>query len=221
MEKCKTDRIEWKTSADPVPYLDAVKIMEDRVFAIHKDGEKDMIWALEHPSLYTAGTSANVKDLKSADFPVFQTGRGGEYTYHGPNQRIYYFILNLKVMFEVPDIKKYIWFLEECIIQSLYVVGVLGERREGRVGIWVICPDGTEKKIAAIGVRVRHWVSYHGVSVNLNPDLNHFSGIVPCGISEYGVTSLSDLGIMVSSEEFDDIFRKSVDIALNLLQAQG
>jgi lipoyl(octanoyl) transferase len=221
MEKCKTDRIEWKTSADPVPYLDAVKIMEDRVSAIHKDGEKDMVWALEHPSLYTAGTSANAEDLKSADFPIFQTGRGGEYTYHGPNQRIYYFMFNLKYMFEIPDIKKYIWFLEECIIQSLLVVGVLGERREGRVGIWVICPDGTEKKIAAIGVRVRHWVSYHGVSVNLSPDLNHFSGIVPCGISEYGVTSLSDLGITVSSDEFDDVFRKNVDIALNLLQAQG
>lgn len=220
MERRNKSRIEWKVSADPVSYPDAISFMEERVGAVHKVNATDMVWALEHPSLYTAGTSANSKDLKSADFPVFQTGRGGEYTYHGPNQRIYYFMFNLKFMFETPDIKKYIWFLEECIIQSLLVVGVIGERRDGRVGIWVICPDGTEKKIAAIGVRVRHWVSYHGVSVNLSPDLNHFSGIVPCGISEYGVTSLRDLGIMVSSEEFDDIFRKSVDIALNLLQAQ-
>ena len=208
--------VEWKISKKPVEYPDAVREMEQRVHEIHSDGADDLLWALEHPPIYTAGTSAKEEDLKSPKFPVFETGRGGQYTYHGPNQRIYYIILNLKKIFQAPDIKKYIWNLEECIVQSLAHFDIMGERREGRVGIWVVCPDGREKKIAAIGVRVRHWIAYHGVSVNLSPDLSHFSEIVPCGISEYGVTSFSDLGKYVSCHEFDEIFKKSFQKVFNL-----
>ena len=208
--------VEWKISEKPVEYLAAVCEMEQRVHDIHSDGADDLLWALEHPPLYTAGTSAKEEDLKSPKFPVFETGRGGQYTYHGSGQRIYYMILNLKNIFQAPDIKKYIWNLEECIIQSLAHFDIVGERREGRVGIWVICPDGQEKKIAAIGVRVRHWIAYHGVSVNLSPDLSHFSEIVPCGISEYGVTSFSDLGKDISSHEFDAFFQKSFKKVFNL-----
>ncbi|MBL4590128.1 MAG: lipoyl(octanoyl) transferase LipB [Alphaproteobacteria bacterium] len=208
--------VEWKISKKPVEYPDAVREMEQRVHEIHSDGACDLLWALEHPPIYTAGTSAKEEDLKSPKFPVFETGRGGQYTYHGPNQRIYYMILNLKKIFQAPDIKKYIWNLEECIVQSLAHFDIMGERREGRVGIWVVCPDEQEKKIAAIGVRVRHWIAYHGVSVNLSPDLSHFSEIVPCGISEYGVTSFSDLGKDVSCHEFDKIFKKSFQKVFNL-----
>ncbi len=213
--------VEWKTSKNLVLYPDAVASMEARVHDIHENMANDLVWALEHPSLYTGGTSARPEDLISSDFPVFEAGRGGQYTYHGPNQRIYYIMLNLKKIFQAPDIKKYIWNLEECIIRSLADCGICGERREGRVGIWIVCPDGKEKKIAAIGVRVRHWIAYHGVSVNLNPDLSHFSGIVPCGISEHGVTSLYDLGVQISSEDFDEIFQKNFLNVFSLPLAAG
>ncbi len=201
--------VELKVSESPVEYQDAIEFMEDRVARIHSGDAENLIWALEHPSLYTSGTSAREEDLISSKFPVFETGRGGQYTYHGPNQRIYYIMLNLKNIFQVPDIKKYIFNLEECIIKSLAEFGILGERRDGRVGIWVKMADSSEKKIAAIGVRVRHWVAYHGVSVNLSPDLSHFSGIVPCGIAEYGVTSAKELGVSISVEEFDAVFLKN------------
>lgn len=168
----------------------------------------DLVWLLEHPPLYTAGSSAKAADLKDVRFPVFETGRGGQYTYHGPGQRIAYVMLNLKKLQKVPDIKKYICDLEEWIIRALAHFGVKGERREGRVGIWVVTPAG-EKKIAAIGVRIRHWVTYHGLSINVNPDLTHFDGIVPCGISEYGVTSLADLGKDVSMEALDEVLKST------------
>ena len=214
--------VELIKSVTPVSYPDAVSVMEGRVKDIYEGEASDLLWALEHPALYTAGTSAQTKDLKSPQFPVFDTGRGGQYTYHGPGQRIYYFIMNLKKISEDPDIKKYIWLLEECIVQTLCVFDVLGERREGRVGIWVVCPKGGgEKKIAAIGVRVRHWVAYHGVSVNLSPDLSHFSGIVPCGISDYGVTSLEALGKNVTSEEFDLAFQESFEKVFNRQLSHG
>lgn len=185
----------WRLSEDPVPYPEAVSWMESRVDDIRHQREKETIWLLEHPSLYTAGTSAKSADLVSSDFPVYQTGRGGQYTYHGPGQRVAYVMLDLKRRQKAPDLKRYIYMLEQWVIDSLAMFDIYGERRDGRVGIWVVDPkDGAEKKIAAIGVRVRHWISYHGVAINLNPDLSHFSGIVPCGIRQYGVTSLHDLG---------------------------
>lgn len=194
--------MEILTAASPVAYDDALRTMEARLDDIHRGLAGDLLWLLEHPPIYTAGTSARAEDLLQSRFPVFQTGRGGQYTYHGPGQRIGYLMLDLKKRQQVPDIKKYVWQLEEWIILTLARFGVTGERRENRVGIWVVTPAG-EAKIAAIGVRVRHWIAFHGVSVNLNPDLSHFSGIVPCGISEYGVTSLQQLGVDVSMAELD------------------
>ncbi len=184
--------MEWITQDGLVDYEGAVAEMERRVASIHAGTADEAVWLLEHPPLYTAGTSANSKDLLNPRFPVFQTGRGGQYTYHGPGQRVAYVMLDLKKRQTEPDIKKYVWQLEEWIIQTLAEFGVKGERREGRVGIWVV-NGNTENKIAAIGVRVRHWVTYHGISINVDPDLSHFSGIVPCGIAEHGVTKLSDL----------------------------
>ncbi|MCB1784174.1 MAG: lipoyl(octanoyl) transferase LipB [Alphaproteobacteria bacterium] len=198
--------VEWIVEKEPVGYEDAVTAMEDRVAAIRAGDAPELVWFLEHEPLYTGGTSAREDDLLEARFPVHRTGRGGEYTYHGPGQRVAYVMLNLRVRQSVPDIKKYVWSLEEWVIRSLAVFGVTGERRAGRVGIWVVTPKG-EKKVAAIGVRIRHWVTYHGVAVNVDPDLSHFSGIVPCGISEYGVTSLRDLGLDVTMAEWDAAFR--------------
>ncbi len=202
-DRCaKYPPMEIRTSQTPVEYPVALQVMEDRVAAI-KEGEKEeLLWLLEHPPLYTGGTSAKPADLLDARFPVFETGRGGEYTYHGPGQRVGYVMLNLKNRQQDPDIKKYVCGLEEWMIRSLAHFDVKGERRKGRVGIWVVTPSG-EKKIAAIGVRIRHWVTYHGVSVNLNPDLSHFKGIVPCGISEFGVTSLHDLGKKITMVDLD------------------
>jgi lipoyl(octanoyl) transferase len=182
-----------RAAASPVAYEDAVAAMEDRVAAIRAGTADELLWLLEHPPLYTAGTSARDSDLLDARFPVHRTGRGGQYTYHGPGQRVGYIMLDLKNRQQVPDIKNYIYSLEEWIIRSLAAFGIAGERREGRVGIWVARGGGREDKIAAIGVRVRHWVTYHGVAINVDPDLSHFSGIVPCGISAHGVTSMRDL----------------------------
>lgn len=187
-------------------YPDALSFMEQRVNDVHGGAAEEMLWLLEHPSLYTAGTSAKASDLLQAEFPVYDTGRGGEYTYHGPGQRVGYVVLDLKKRQEVPDIKKYIWQLEEWIVRALAHFDVVGERREGRVGIWVVTPSG-EKKIAAIGVRIRHWVTFHGVSINVKPDLSHFNGIVPCGIREFGVTSLHDLGKDVTMDDLDRVLK--------------
>jgi len=195
--------VEWLVSKDTVEYPDALEKMEARVAAVREGVLPETVWLLQHPPLYTAGTSARADDLLDARFPVYETGRGGEYTYHGPGQRVAYVILDLKKRQQEPDLKKYIWSLEEWIIRALDRFDVKGERREGRVGIWVAGPGGTENKIAAIGVRVRHWVTYHGIAVNLNPDLSHFSGIVPCGIRGFGVTSLADLGRDASLADLD------------------
>lgn len=194
--------MEILAASSPIEYEDALRLMEARVEAIHKTGADDLLWLLEHPPLYTAGTSARPEDLLHQNFPVFQAGRGGQYTYHGPGQRVGYLMIHLKKRQQVPDIKKYVWQLEEWVIRALAGFGVTGERRDNRVGIWVVTPKG-EAKIAAIGVRVRHWIAFHGISVNLSPDLSHFSGIVPCGIAEYGVTSLHDLGVNISMEMLD------------------
>jgi len=192
-----------------VNYETALAEMEARVAAIREQDAEELIWFLEHPPLYTAGTSARDEDLLESRFPVYKAGRGGEYTYHGPGQRVAYVMLDLKKRQNTPDIRKYVWQLEEWIIRSLALLGVTGERREGRIGIWVVTPEG-EAKIAAIGVRIRRWVSYHGIAINIDPDLSHFDGIVPCGIRDYGVTSLAELrGQTVFPGEIDRALRKS------------
>ncbi|MEQ9490958.1 MAG: lipoyl(octanoyl) transferase LipB [Alphaproteobacteria bacterium] len=196
--------IDWRISSAPVAYDAAVSAMERRVDAIRAGTASECIWLLEHPPLYTGGTSAQAGDLLTPDrFPVFKTGRGGQYTYHGPGQRIAYVMLDLKR--RNPDIRCYVHNLEDWVIRSLARFNVTGERRDGRVGIWVDKGQGYEDKIAAIGVRVRRWVTFHGISINVEPDLDHFSGIVPCGIGDekLGVTSLVDLGLPVTMEDLD------------------
>jgi lipoyl(octanoyl) transferase len=185
--------VELQISSAPVGYREAEAAMEARVAAIRAGEAPELLWFLEHPPLYTAGTSAKDADLLTPDrFPVFKSGRGGQYTYHGPGQRVVYALLDLKTRGE--DVRCYVRDLEKWAIQALAALGVTGEIRPGRVGIWVERGPGKEDKIGAIGVRVRHWVSYHGIALNVNPDLSHFTGIVPCGITTHGVTSLKDLG---------------------------
>jgi lipoyl(octanoyl) transferase len=196
---------EWRLSDAPVAYPDAVAEMEARVEAIAKGGP-EQVWLLEHPPIYTAGTSAKESDLLDARFPVFQTGRGGQFTYHGPGQRIGYVMLDLKR--RNPDVRAYVHDLEEWIIRALMDFNVKGERRSDRVGIWVVS-GAREDKIAAIGVRLRRWVTFHGISLNVDPDLSHFTGIVPCGVSEHGVTSLSRLGLPVTMHDVDVALMKA------------
>ena len=203
--------MDWIISDKPVEYTDAVSWMEQRVADVRSGAADEAVWLLEHPPLYTAGTSAKAEDLLNPRFPVYDTGRGGQYTYHGPGQRIGYVIQDLKKRQQVPDIKKYVWQLEEWVIRALAEFDVRGERREGRVGIWVGLGNGQEAKIAALGVRVRHWVTFHGVSINVDPDLSHFNGIVPCGIKEFGVTSLKALGRNVSMQDIDLALKKGFD----------
>ena len=194
--------LEWRISDQPVDYETAVAEMEARAAAIRDGSAADLIWLLEHPPLYTAGTSAQDEDLlDTKGFPVYRSGRGGQFTYHGPGQRVGYVMLDLKPRGE--DVRRYVQDLEEWLIRSLARFNIKGERREGRVGIWVAERDGTENKIAAIGVRVRRWVTFHGVSLNVEPDLTHFGGIVPCGIRQHGVTSLAAQGILVGMPEVD------------------
>jgi lipoyl(octanoyl) transferase len=206
--------MDWEVSDTLIPYEEALAAMEARVARIRTQESPEKIWLLEHPPLYTAGTSAKAADLLNPRFPVFDTGRGGQYTYHGPGQRVAYVMLDLKKRQQEPDIKKYVHNLEEWIICTLAHFDVTGERRTGRVGIWVQTRSG-EKKIAAIGVRIRHWVTYHGISINLNPDLSHFEGIVPCGISEFGVTSLYDMGKTVLMEELDRALKLEFEAIFN------
>ena len=194
--------IEWRISDTPIDYRAAVEAMERRVAAIRSGDAAELIWLLEHPPLYTAGTSARDEELLDpARLPVYRTGRGGRYTYHGPGQRIAYVMLDLRQRGQ--DVRCHVHQLEEWMILTLARFGVRGERRHARVGIWVARPNGCEEKIAAIGVRVRRWVTYHGVALNLDPDLDHYRGIVPCGIAEHGVTSLAKLGAAATREEID------------------
>lgn len=202
----ETAIVEWKVSRAPVDYPDAVGFMERRVGEIARCDADEMVWLLEHPPIYTAGTSAKDTDLIDARFPVFKTGRGGQFTYHGPGQRVAYVMLNLKRRHA--DVRAFVHDLEEWLIATLAAFGVRGERRDGRVGIWV-ARGSREDKIAAIGVRVRRWVTYHGVSLNVGPDLSHFSGIVPCGVRDHGVTSMADLGVAASMANVDDVLRKT------------
>jgi lipoyl(octanoyl) transferase len=194
--------IEWRLSDTPVDYRAAVEEMERRVAAIRAGTAAELVWLLEHPPIYTAGRSAREEDLlEPRRLPIHRTGRGGQYTYHGPGQRIAYVMLDLRQRGQ--DVRCYVHQLEEWIIRVLARFDVQGERRAGRVGIWVARPGGREEKIAAIGVRVRQWVTYHGVALNLDPDLEHYRGIVPCGIAEHGVTSLVRLGVAATMAEVD------------------
>jgi len=216
--------VEWRISDALVPYADAVAFMDARVARIAAGAAPELIWLLEHPPLYTAGTSARATDLVDARFPVHKSGRGGQFTYHGPGQRVIYAMLDLNR--RNPDLRAFVGALEAWIIAALSTFNVRGERRADRIGVWVARPERprgkngeiAEDKIAAIGIRVRRWVSFHGIALNVAPELTHFSGIVPCGISasHFGVTSLSDLGLPVSmsevdvalAREFEPIFRR-------------
>ena len=194
-------KVEWRVSAGLTPYPEAVRAMEDRAAAIRSGAAGELVWLVEHPPLYTAGTSARETDLlDAARFPVHRTGRGGQFTYHGPGQRVSYVMLDLETRGR--DVRRYVTALEDWLIRALARLDVVAERREGRVGIW-IAGHGGEDKIAAIGVRIRRWVTYHGISLNVSPDLSHYDGIVPCGISEHGVTSLAALGKSASMTEVD------------------
>jgi lipoyl(octanoyl) transferase len=202
--------VEWKISNRQVPYPDALAYMEARAAAIAegKAGEqaRELVWLLEHPPIYTAGTSAQDSDLIDARFPVYRTGRGGQFTYHGPGQRVGYVMLDLKS--RKPDVRAYVRDLEQWLIETLAEFNVKGERREGRVGIWVQ-RGMREDKIAALGVRIKRWVTFHGVALNVEPDLTHFAGIVPCGISAHGVTSLADLGSPATMADVDVALKRS------------
>ena len=206
--------VEWRVSEGLAPYEAAVAFMEARAAAIAAGDEPELVWLIEHPPLYTAGTSANRKDVIDARFPVFESGRGGQMTYHGPGQRVAYVMLDLKR--RGPDVRRFVASLEEWIIRTLASFNVRGERREDRIGVWVRRPEkgeGYEDKIAAIGIRVQRWVTLHGMSLNVEPDLSHFSGIVPCGVNEqrYGVTSLVDLGLPVSMADVDMALRREFE----------
>lgn len=203
--------IDWKIEPGLTGYPPAVTEMESRVEAIRRGLAPERVWLLEHPPLYTAGTGAKAGDLIDSRFPVFLSGRGGQYTYHGPGQRVAYVMLDLRR--RRPDVRRYVEDLEEWLIRTLARFAVRGERRSGRVGIWVVHGDGTEDKIAAIGVRLRHWISYHGISLNVDPDLGHFGGIVPCGIRDesLGVTSLAALGIPANMESVDEALRQAFE----------
>lgn len=211
--------MEWITSPDLIGYDEATSWMEARVDAITRGEASECVWLLEHPPLYTAGTSADIADLKDPDrFPVHQAKRGGQYTYHGPGQRVAYILLDLNT--REKDVRRYVQKLEAWIIATLAEFNVTGNIREGRVGVWIERPEkpltakGTmaEDKIAAIGVRLRKWVTFHGLSINVEPDLEHFDGIVPCGISEHGITSLVDLGLPVTMDDLDTALKRNFEM---------
>lgn len=212
--------VEWRTLPGLSPYAETLSAMENRVAQIAAGKAPEAIWLLEHPPLYTAGTSADPKDLTSPDrFPVFHAGRGGQYTYHGPGQRVAYAMLDLNRRGR--DVRCFVHNMESWVITTLSEFGIRGERRAGRVGVWIArpdkpaLPDGSprEDKIAAIGIKLRRWISFHGVSINVEPDLSHFDGIVPCGIQGHGVTSLVDLGLPVTMQDVDVALMRSFETA--------
>jgi len=201
--------VAWETAPREIAYDDAVARMDQEVSAIARGEAPERVWLIEHPPLYTAGTSARDEDLVAPGrFPVFRTGRGGQYTYHGPGQRVAYVMLDLRQRGQ--DVRAFVAGLEQWLIDTLAHFGVTGERREDRVGVWVRRGD-REDKIAAIGIRVRHWVSFHGISLNVLPDIDHFGGIVPCGVRDHGVTSLADLGLAVGMAEADAALRTAFE----------
>ncbi len=204
---------QWVIAREPVSYPDAITFMEERVAAIYNGAAQEMVWLLEHPPLYTAGTSANTADLIEPDrFPVFRAGRGGQYTYHGPGQRVAYVMLDLRERGR--DVRAFVRALEEWIILALDDLGVAGQVHDDRIGVWVSRDDvgnTREDKIAAIGIRLRRWISFHGISLNVSPNLSHFEGIVPCGITEHGVTSLKDLGLGHDMKDTDNALRRAFE----------
>ena len=207
--------VEWRVSDAPVPYAGALEEMDARVAAIAVGAAPELVWLLEHPPLYTAGTSAKPEELLHARFPVHQAGRGGQFTYHGPGQRVAYVMLDLNR--RTPDVRAFVVALEEWIIRTLAAFNLGGERRDERIGVWLRRPekgDGIEDKIAAIGIRVRKWITLHGIALNVEPELSHFSGIMPCGVSDrrYGVTSFADLGLPVSMAEVDMVLRREFEL---------
>ena len=213
--------VEWRVTDSLVDYEEALAVMEARAAAIADGTAPELVWLLEHPPLYTSGTSAKASDLVDARFPVFATGRGGQFTYHGPGQRVVYLMLDLKR--RRPDVRAYVASLEQLIIATLAAFNVRGERREDRVGVWVKRPDkseGFEDKIAAIGVRLKRWVSMHGIAINVEPELAHFTGIVPCGVEDprYGVTSLADLGLPVTMQDVDVALRQAFEDVFGALE---
>lgn len=206
--------LSWTISEGLTPYPDALAAMEARVAAIRAGTAPECVWLVEHPPSYTAGTSAKPEELVETRFPAFAAGRGGQWTYHGPGQRTAYVMLDLTRAHgtvKPRDVRAYVHGLEEWMIRALDRFNIRGERREGRVGIWVVKPGNVECKIGAIGVRVTRWVSWHGIALNLEPDLSHFGGIIPCGIREHGVTSLHDLGVLASMEELDSALKSAWD----------
>jgi len=212
------EQIEWRVAAQPVPYREALAAMEARNAAIQDGGARELIWQLEHPPVYTAGTSASASELLDPRFEVVEAGRGGRYTYHGPGQRVTYVLLDLRERGK--DVRRFVHALESWAVAALAGFGIESWTVPERVGIWTQGPDGCEAKIGAIGVRVRRWVTMHGFAVNLSPDLSHFTGIVPCGIDEFGVTSLADLGIDLAPQAWDDALRAKASAFLDSLQTQ-
>ena len=214
-----TAPVQWRVSDAPVPYQAALAAMDERVAAIAAGGAPEQVWLLEHPPLYTAGTSARLEDLLTPDrFPVYKAGRGGQYTYHGPGQRVAYVMLDLRQRGQ--DVRAFVTGLEDWIIRTLALLDVTGERREDRVGVWVRRPEkgpGVEDKIAAIGIRLRRWVSFHGISINVAPDLSHFDGIVPCGVHRHGVTSIADLGLPASMADTDAALKSAFEPVFGVL----
>jgi lipoyl(octanoyl) transferase len=216
--------VAWRIAATPVPYEEALAAMNARAAAIAAGTEGEFVWLLEHPPLYTAGTSARTEDLLDPRFPVFDAGRGGQLTYHGPGQCVVYLMLDLKR--RGGDVRCYVADLEEWLIRTLARFGIAGERREDRIGVWVRRPElgaGREDKIAAIGIRVRRWVSLHGISLNMDPDLSHFTGIVPCGVADarYGVTSLRALGCPATMREVDEALRREFEAVFGAVGSEG
>jgi lipoyl(octanoyl) transferase len=216
--------VEWCVTDQPVEYQTALETMSERATAISRGEADELVWLLEHPPLYTAGTSARPQELIEARFPVHTSGRGGQFTYHGPGQRVAYVMLDLK--HRTRDVRRFVATLEEWIIRTLAAFAIRGERREDRVGVWVRRPekgDGFEDKVAAIGIRISHWVTMHGIALNVEPNLTHFSGIVPCGVSapRYGVTSLADLGLTVTMPEVDVILRREFETLFGATKASS
>jgi lipoyl(octanoyl) transferase len=215
--------VDWLVSDSPIPYPQAVDFMEARAAEIVAGRATELVWLLEHPSLYTSGTSGKSADLLDPHFPIFESGRGGQLTYHGPGQRVAYVMLDLRQ--RRPDVRAYVAGLEQWIIRTLAAFNVRGERRQDRVGVWIARPEkgqGFEDKIAAIGVRLRRWVSFHGIAINIEPELSHFSAIVPCGVTDprYGVTSLADLGLTATSMDVDIALRQAFEDVFGPVKAR-
>ncbi len=214
MSKKNLSNVEWRVSKELVHFQDALSFMQNHVEKIISGKAKQMIWCLEHYPVYTAGVSAKDSDLLTkTDIPIFQTNRGGKYTYHAPGMKIIYVMLDLKKFFapEKPDVARFVEFLENWVIEILAEFGIKGEIKKGRVGIWVTDKNGAEKKIAALGIKLKKWVSYHGIAININPDLSGFQNIVPCGIKEFGVTSIAEVLGKVDEKKFDKIVQQKFE----------